>query len=29
MRGSFLLKLIAWVIAITLVALPIVGVLNG
>ncbi|MET0232283.1 MAG: cell division protein FtsQ/DivIB [Rhodanobacteraceae bacterium] len=29
MRGSFLLKLIAWSIAITLVALPIVGVLNG
>jgi cell division protein FtsQ len=29
MRGSFLLKLIAWGIAITLVALPIVGVLNG
>jgi cell division protein FtsQ len=29
MRGSFLLKLIAWAIAITLVALPIVGVLNG
>jgi len=28
-RGSFLLKLIAWAIAITLVALPIVGVLNG
>jgi cell division protein FtsQ len=29
MRGSFLLKLIAWATAITLVALPIVGVLNG
>ena len=29
MRGTFLLKLIAWGIAITLVALPIVGVLNG
>ncbi len=29
MRGSFLLKLVAWSIAITLVALPIVGVLNG
>ena len=29
MRGTFLLKLIAWAIAITLVALPIVGVLNG
>ena len=29
MRGSFLLKLIAWAIAITLVTLPIVGVLNG
>ena len=29
MRGSFLLKLIAWAIALTLVALPIVGVLNG
>ena len=29
MRGAFLLKLIAWAIAITLVALPIVGVLNG
>jgi cell division protein FtsQ len=29
MRGSFLLKLIAWAIAITLVALPIIGVLNG
>ena len=29
MSGSFLLKLTAWVIAITLVALPIVGVLNG
>jgi cell division protein FtsQ len=28
-RGAFLLKLIAWAIAITLVALPIVGVLNG
>ena len=29
MRGSFLLKLIAWGIALTLVALPIVGLLNG
>lgn len=29
MRGNFLLKLIAWGIALTLVALPIVGVLNG
>ena len=29
MRGTFLLKLIAWGIALTLVALPIVGVLNG
>ena len=29
MRGTFLLKLIAWGIAITLVALPIIGVLNG
>ena len=29
MRGSFLLKLIAWGIAITLVALPIIGLLNG
>ncbi len=29
MRGTFLLKLLAWGIAITLVALPIVGVLNG
>jgi cell division protein FtsQ len=28
-RGTFLLKLIAWGIALTLVALPIVGVLNG
>jgi cell division protein FtsQ len=29
MRGGFLLKLLAWGIALTLVALPIVGVLNG
>jgi len=29
MRGNFILKLLAWGIAITLVALPIVGVLNG
>ncbi|GAA0714104.1 cell division protein FtsQ/DivIB [Dokdonella soli] len=29
MNGGFLLKLIAWGIALTLVALPIVGVLNG
>lgn len=29
MKSSFLLKLIAWGIALTLVALPIIGVLNG
>jgi cell division protein FtsQ len=29
MKSSFLLKLIAWGIAITLVALPIIGLLNG
>ena len=29
MRGSFIAKLLAWGIALTLVALPIVGVLNG
>jgi cell division protein FtsQ len=29
MRSTFLLKLLAWGIALTLVALPIVGVLNG
>jgi cell division protein FtsQ len=29
MNGGFLLKLTAWAIAITLVALPLVGVLNG
>jgi len=29
MKSSFLLKLLAWGIALTLVALPIVGVLNG
>jgi cell division protein FtsQ len=28
-KGTFLLKLIAWAIALTLLALPIVGVLNG
>ena len=29
MRGTFLLKLLAWGIALTLVSLPIIGVLNG
>ena len=29
MKGSFVAKLLAWGIALTLVALPIVGVLNG